>query len=70
VKPRVWIDSVPHGERRPRSFIASDLCHSLRHRPRSSAIGDDRHLAVRNRLSAMRFLSAGAIGGLTLGLGP
>jgi hypothetical protein len=25
VKPRVWIDSVPHGERRPRSFIASDL---------------------------------------------
>jgi hypothetical protein len=26
MKPRVWIDSVPHGERRPRSFIASDLC--------------------------------------------
>ena len=25
MKPRVWIDSVPHGERRPRSFIASDL---------------------------------------------
>src|SRR5215207_4039384 len=25
-KPRVWIDSVPHGERRPRSFIASVRC--------------------------------------------
>jgi hypothetical protein len=25
VKPRVWIDSDPHGERRPRSFIASDM---------------------------------------------
>src|ERR671910_2458656 len=30
VKPRVWIDSVPHGERRPRSFIASVLCARVR----------------------------------------